>query len=168
MNKQTRFVINKIKETACRSILNIGYRHDSDTTIQKMCEESGIEWHVLEVWPENCEFLRRNNICDNIYNDDVKNIKSLNRQFDAVIWLHGPEHISFQDFLLIRKDIENSARKLVIYQAPEGYFHQGELYNNPYERHVETLFERMFSDLHYQTNNFCDFGEPTFSAWIEK
>jgi len=168
MNNQTKFVFNKIKETNCKSVLNIGYRYDSDKTIQNLCEINHIEWHVLEVWKENCDFLVKNKICKNIYNYDVKNINQIYQNFDAVIWLHGPEHILFEDFLKIRKDIESKANKLIIYQAPEGYYHQDELYNNPYEKHVQTLNEKMFSDLNYKTNNFCEHGEPTFSAWIIK
>jgi len=168
MNKQTAFVIEKILETNSKSVLNIGYRYDSDRTIQKFCESNNIEWNILEIWEENCKFLKNHNICKNIYNEDVKNIKKINKNFDAIIWLHGPEHIKFLDFLNIRKDIENSADKLIIYQAPEGYYHQDELYNNPFEKHVETLNQKMFSDLNYKTNNFCEHGEPTFSAWIIK
>ena len=168
MNNQTRFVLSKIIQTNSKSVLNIGYRHDSDQTIQKFCEINNVDWHVLEIWKENCDFLVKNNICSNIYNEDVKNIKKINQQFDCIIWLHGPEHIPFNDFLNIRSDIENCANKIVIYQAPEGYYYQDELYNNPYEKHVQTLNEKMFSDLGYKTNNFCSLGESTFSAWIEK
>lgn len=168
MNKQTQFVINKISETNSKSVLNIGYRYDSDRTIQKFCESNNIEWNVLEIWEENCKFLKKHNVCQNIYNEDVKNIKNINKKVDAIIWLHGPEHINFSDFLNIRNDIENRANKLVIYQAPEGYYHQDELYNNPFEKHVETLNQKMFSDLNYNTNNFCQYDEPTFSAWLLK
>ena len=59
MNKQTQFVINKISETNSKSVLNIGYRYDSDRTIQKFCESNNIEWNVLEIWEENCKFLKR-------------------------------------------------------------------------------------------------------------
>lgn len=168
MNNQTKFVIDQISKSQSKSVLNIGYRYDSDRTIQKFCEQNEIEWNVLEIWKENCDFLIKNKICSNVYNEDVKNIKSINKKFDCIIWLHGPEHIKFADFLSIREDIESSANKLVIYQAPEGYYYQDDLYNNPFEQHVETLNEKMFSDLNYKTNNFCKFGEPTFSAWIEK
>jgi len=168
MNNQTKFVIDKIKETNSKSVLNIGYRYDSDTTIQKFCENNNIEWSVLEIWKENCDFLIRNKVCFNIYNEDVRNIDKINKNFDAIIWLHGPEHVEWNHFLSFRKNIENHADKIIIYQAPEGLYPQEAIYNNIYEKHVQTLNEKMFSELNYKTNNFCKFGEATFSAWIEK
>lgn len=168
MNNQTKFVINKILSSNSKSVLNIGYRYDSDRTIQTFCEINKIEWTVLEIWEENCKFLLANNICKNVYNCDARNIKELNKKFDTIIWLHGPEHVKWNDFLSFKDNIEDCANKLVIYQAPEGFYPQEDIYNNVYERHLETLNEKMFADLNYKTNNFCQFGEPTFSAWIEK
>lgn len=165
MNKQTNFVIDKILETKSKSVLNVGYRHDSDTTIQKFCDLNDIEWNVIEIWKENCDFLKQNNICQNVFNEDVKNIKNINKKFDAIIWLHGPEHVKWSDFLAFRQDLEDCSNKIILYQAPEGEYPQESLYGNPFEQHVETLFEKQFSEIGYETNNFINFGEKTFSAW---
>jgi len=168
MNKQTKFIIDMIKKNNCKSILNIGYRQDSDKSIQNFCLQNSIEWNVLEIFKENCDYLKSKNICSNVFNEDARNIKKINKIFDGIIWLHGPEHVLWKDFILFKQDIEDCSNKLTIYQAPEGFYDQGCIYSNPYEKHVETLYEKMFSDLGYKTNNFCEFGEKTFSAWIEK
>ena len=103
------------------------------------------------------------------YSDDQDQLlDKINKNFDAIIWLHGPEHVEWNDFLSFRKDLEGCANKIIIYQAPEGFYPQEAIYNNVYEKHVQTLTEKMFSELNYETNNFCKFGEATFSAWIKK
>lgn len=167
MNQQTRFVLKKLELTDCRSILNIGYRHDSDQTILDWASATGRTFDVLEIYTPNCEYLKSNKKISAIYNLGAHQIASLEKKWDAIIWLHGPEHVKWEEFLNMRSDIESCANDLVIYQAPEGEFPQEDIYGNVYERHVSTLREKMFADLGYKTNNFGS-GEPTFSAWIEK
>lgn len=96
---------------------------------------------------------------------DVRNINQLDQKFDAIIWLHGPEHILWNEFLLIKDDIEKLSNYITIYQAPEGEYPQDDIYGNPYERHVQTLYQSMFAELGYETNNFIQYGEKTFSAY---
>jgi len=167
MNGQTQLIFDKIVNNKfVKSILNIGYRHTSDPTIKNACERLGKSFSVLEVFSENCNFMRQYGI--DVIEMDVINIKNMNRNFDAIIWLHGPEHISWDNFLSCRHDIESKANKLIIYQAPIGLYEQDALYGNPYEKHVTTLESKMFKDLGYMTMDHNQNGEFTFSAWIEK
>ncbi len=167
MNGQTRFIFDKIiNDDNIRSVLNIGYRHTSDPTIKNACESKGKTFTVLEVFPDNCNLMRRYGI-DTI-EMNVLDIKNLDRTFDAVIWLHGPEHISWVDFDKCRKDIESKAKQIVIYQAPIGEYPQDELYGNPYEKHISTLYSSMFEELGYSVFDHTENGERTFSAWITK
>lgn len=166
MNEQTKFIIEKIKNNNIKSILNIGFRNDSDKTIMNYCLDNHKSWTILEAWSPNCETMKKEGLC--VINDDVRNIKNLNHKYDAILWLHGPEHISWDEFLTCKNDIELKANKLVIYQAPIGEYPQDELYGNPYEKHVETLFSSMFSELGYQTIDHNKNGEKTFSAFLEK
>jgi hypothetical protein len=168
MNKQTAFVIEKLSSPDIKTVLNIGYRFDSDTTIQKFVENNGKKFYALEVWKENCDQLIAKGVCKNIYCCDCRNIDSIKKNFDAIIWLHGPEHIKWEEFLIAREKIENKAKKLVIYQAPIGNYPQGAIYNNPFECHVETLYPNMFSELGYQIKMHNTGGEFTFSAYLEK
>lgn len=167
MNGQTKFIFDKIVfNPNVRSILNIGYRHTSDPTIKNACEMLNKRFTILEVFHENCEYMR--NLGMEVIEMDIRNIKNLNRTFDAVIWLHGPEHISWDDFLSCRHDIESKSRNITIYQAPIGEYIQDELYGNPYEKHISTLTGSMFKELGYEVVDHDQNGEFTFSAWITK
>ena len=164
MNEQTKFVIEKLNNPEIQTVLNIGYRFDSDTTIQHYIETSGRNFYVLEAWKDNCDQLISKNICKRVYCGDCRYIETIDRTFDAIIWLHGPEHITWQEFLQCRLSIEKLANKLVIYQTPIGDCPQGELYQNPYEKHVETLQPYMFEQLGYKIFLHNKNGEFTFSA----
>lgn len=167
MNDQTKFIFDKIiLNPEIKTVLNVGYRHTSDPTIKNNLEKLGKTFSVVEVFHENCLFMKQ--IGMDVIEMNVLDIKQMNRTFDAIIWLHGPEHITWDDFLRCRFDIESKANKLIIYQAPIGEYPQDDLYGNPYEKHVSTLYSSMFARLGYKTEDHNKNGEHTFSAWIEK
>lgn len=167
MNEQTKFVYDQlIKNDTIKSILNIGFRFDSDKTIMNQCIKNNKSWTILEIFKPNCDDMFKNGL--DVICDDVRNIKNINKNFDAIIWLHGPEHILWEEFLNIRHDIESKANKLVIYQAPIGLYEQDEMYGNIYEKHVSSLTSNMFSELGYKTINHDKNGEMTFSAFLNK
>jgi len=168
MNQQTKFVIDKLVEHKIKSVLNIGYRFDSDRTVQTFMESQNKEFYILEAWKENCVELIKRNITKHIYHGDCKNIEKLDRQFDAIIWLHGPEHMIWDDFLKIREKIEAKADKLIIYQAPIGAYPQDSIYGNPYEKHLQTIWPGMFERYGYKVTLQNTHGENTVSAYIEK
>jgi len=95
-------------------------------------------------------------------------IKKLNKNYDAIVWSHGPEHITWDQFKSIHKDIQDKANHIVIYQAPIGFYPQGAEYNNPYEVHVATLYGHMFEELGYKSQNHLSDIVPSFTAWIVK
>jgi len=166
MNGQTKFVYDKLSSNNIKTVLNIGFRDDSNKTIMNHCITTGKTWTVLEIWEQNCINMAAIGI--DVINADVRQISKIQKTYDAIIWLHGPEHILWEEFLVCRKDIEQKANKLVIYQAPIGEYPQEELYGNPYEQHVVSLNSKMFKDLGYQTIDHIENGERTFSAFIEK
>lgn len=173
MNGQTRFVLQKLKNDNIKTILNIGYRVSSDHTIMNEVVNAGKKWTILEVWKDNCDYMRSSGL--DVIECDVRNIKSIDRNFDAIIWLHGPEHVTWKEFLLCRKEIENKSNVLTLYQCPIGEYPQGALYDNPYENHVSTIFPNMFSDLGYDViehvygkDEFALVNESTVSAFIDK
>jgi hypothetical protein len=168
-NEQTRFVGEKLlADQSIKSVLNIGYRYDSDQTIRNLLLANNKTFSVLEGYKPNCEMLWSKDISKDIHNMDVRNIETLSKSYDATIWLHGPEHILWEEFVELRHKIETKANKLVIYQAPIGECPQEEIYNNPFERHVATLNADMFAGLGYKTVNHDKNGECTFSAFLEK
>ena len=167
MNRQTQFVYDMvIKDPKINSILNIGYRLDSDPAIMNYAKENKKKWYVLEVYRPNADELIKNKI--STYCMDVMDIDKIDKNFDAIIWLHGPEHITWDQFLEIKDKIEKKSNYLTLYQAPIGVYPQGELGGNPYEKHVTTLYPAMFLELGYNTEDYEQYGEKTFSAWLIK
>lgn len=179
MNGQTKFVIDKIQQHNIKRVLNIGFRDGSDLTVRNFIKSLGGEFHVLEVWKPNCDVLTKNGVVDKVICEDVRNINNSikENEYDAVFWLHGPEHITWDDFLNCKERIDSIATKLVIYQAPIGEHPQDELYGNPFEKHVTSLEPEMFLSLGYDIilHNGSGVGsyafvptECTFSAILKK
>ena len=167
MNHQTTFVYDKtIKNPAVKSILNIGFRYDSDTSILSYALSNGKTFTALEVYAPNVDSMRKFGIDCVLM--DVRDIQRLERNYDAIVWLHGPEHITWEDFLACREKIEAKSNVITLYQAPIGECPQEDIYGNPYERHVQTLCPKMFEELGYNIFDHSPFNEKTFSAWVEK
>lgn len=168
MNEQTKFALDLIQNSNARSVLNIGYRHDSDDNIEKYCRNNNIDFVILEAFEPNCVEIRNHRRLRCI-NADIRDIKTvLAENFDIIQWLHGPEHLLWEDFLKCRHDIESKASKLVLYQAPIGIYPQEALYDNIYERHLTTLYPNMFAELGYKIVLHDKNGEFTFSAISKK
>ena len=167
MNNQTKFVYDKIiKNPQIKSILNIGFRNDSDLTLLNYAYSENKKWKVLEIFQPNVDSMLKSGI-DAICMD-VLNIDQLEEHYDAIIWLHGPEHITWEQFLDVRNKIEEKTNNITIYQAPIGEYPQDELYGNVYEKHVSVLYPEQFKELGYNIFDHTPEGEKTFSAWIEK
>lgn len=158
------FVLELIDKFPLKAVLNIGYRYDSDKTIENFCKDKGISFTSLEVFNENCEELIRKGA--DVIEMDCRNIASLDKKFDAVLWLHGPEHISWNDFLLLRYSIESKSKYFTLYQTPLGPYFQGAIYGNPFEIHRTALFPKMFAKLGYTVKMHEEDPVPTFSAYV--
>lgn len=166
MLEQIKFAIQKLYETDSKSLLVIGMRHDSLMDIPNYMKSKGAAFSVLEVWEPNVNDLRQSNFADEVFLGDARKISEvIDKKYDAVFWLHGPEHIHWDEFLECRDDIESIATKLVMYQAPIGHYPQGHLHNNPYEEHVSTLTPDMFEELGYNVQSNL---ENTFAAYLLK
>ena len=168
-NEQTKFVAERLLEDPkIKSVLNIGYRFDSDHTIRNLLIGNNKTFSILEAYKPNCEVMENQGISPEIIHMDVRDIDKLDKKYDAIIWLHGPEHIHWNEFIILRHKIESKANHLIIYQAPIGECPQEEIYNNPYEKHIATLRGDLFTDLGYKVINHDKNGEWTFSAFLEK
>lgn len=166
MNTQTKFVLDKLDELGAKSVLNIGFRSDSDLTIMNHVLSKGGTFSIIDAWQPNCNELQARFPTTEIFCGDARHIKNaVNKKYDAVIWLHGPEHIYWQEFLDCRNEIESIATKLVMYQAPIGEWPQDAIYGNPYEVHVQTLRPEMFEELGYLVVSNL---ESTFAAYLKK
>ena len=117
MNNQTKFVYDRIiKNDKIKSILNIGFRHDSDLTLLNHAYAENKKWKVIEIYKPNVDNMIKLGIDATCM--DVLNIDQLEETYDAIIWLHGPEHITWDQFLEVRKKIEAKSNHITIYQAP--------------------------------------------------
>jgi hypothetical protein len=106
---------------------------------------------------KSCEYLeihepyiRRCKACENyvyeITHGDVKNIKQIftENEFDVIVWSHGPEHVSFEDFELILSDLYYVARNFVLLIVPYGnhWDGQGSKSANPSETHLQKNIQK--------------------------
>ena len=56
MNNQTKFVYDRIiKNDKIKSILNIGFRHDSDLTLLNHAYAENKKWKVIEIYKPNVD-----------------------------------------------------------------------------------------------------------------
>lgn len=161
-NTQEAHCFQLLKESNCQSVLNIGFRKGSREQIKDALAEIGCSFSIVEVFEPFYKKIKSVQGVKDLFNINVKDIKKLGLVWDGIIWLHGPEHLAWEDFLSVRKEIEDCCNKIVIYQAPIGHCPQGELEGNPYEKHLSTLTPDMFNELGYQTKYPL---ETTFSAW---
>lgn len=168
MNTQIKFIIDSIIKYDIKSVLNVGYRISSDRNIENYCLSNGVEWSVMEVFEPNCRDLRNYGHNYQIYNLDVKDIELIEREWEMILWLHGPEHVIWDSFLMIRKSIELKSKKITIYQAPIGEYPQDAIYGNIYEKHLSTLYPKMFEELGYDIFLHKNENENTFSAVKKK
>ena len=172
-NEQTRFVAEKLLgNDRVKSVLNIGYRYDSDHSVREALLAAGKTFSVLEGYKPNCEAMTQNTLSKmEIFNLDVRDISKIGKHFDAIIWLHGPEHLPWEEFRdTVRHKVEAMADVFTLYQAPIGPCPQDEIYGNPFEKHQATLTGEMFRALddgkRYEITNHDQNGEWTFSALV--
>jgi len=110
--------------------------------------DAGYEVTILEAWQENCDKLInvpgvKNVICGDIVYEEIEN------KYDVVFFWHGPEHIEIEKLPHVFKKLESLANKMVVMGCPNGVFDQGDIYNNPYERHVSHLDYIIFEKYGY-------------------
>ena len=168
MSAQIANVIRVLEEFdgKLKRILNIGFRPNSDRTVATWCARHKRELVHLEVFEPNVKWIETTKGIGSVIHGDIRDIEAhcAPKSFDFVLWLHGPEHVSWQEFLALRPALEGVSRHGVIYQAPIGDRPQGNLYGNPYEQHREVLLPTMFEKLHYCVDLHNVGTEYCFSA----
>jgi len=176
MNTQHKIVLDTfdtIKTTAeiqgseFKRVLNIGYRPNSNPLAQQWCEANGVHFDVLEVFGRNVVWAKHARL--KVHHMDVRELVTRPDldigQYDFVLWLHGPEHIHWSEFLEVRHCVEGLSTYGVIYQAPIGeHIVHPEYYGNPAEAHLESLWPFQFTSLGYTTVLHKSETENCFSA----
>lgn len=105
---------------------------------------------IVEIFKENVDFLRQNGTWQ-VYHNDICDfdLGPDETGCDTVMFWHGPEHLTDEQLLPTLKKLEKY--DLVILGCPYGIYEQGEVYGNPYERHVAHRDYEFFNKLGYLT-----------------
>jgi len=111
--------------------------------------EAGHHLTLLEIWSENLAYYRGSDRFDRVVQGDVRALPGgLRKRYDFAIWWHGPEHVKADEWAWALANLEGLA-DLVVVGCPWGIHPQGELFGNPHERHVSTLYEADLEALGY-------------------
>lgn len=86
------------------------------------------------------------------------------KEFDVVFCLEVIEHLQRKDALILLTDMEAIGKRVII-TSPSGYFHQGEIDGNPFQKHNCIIPPSFLKSLGYHVKGICSesfrlFGRP--------
>ena len=112
-------------------------------------ELSAAGWYMglLEVWQPNIDHYSRTGPFHELTLGDIREAEGLTH--DALVWWHGPEHISKDELPALLDRLEQMV-SIIVLGCPWGKYDQGADYGNPHEEHRATLYPVDFIDLGYQ------------------
>ncbi len=146
--QQFKQIIKNIPEIKdSQTILYIGARADS-FQIKEYMQKLDLKITILEIFHPNVVFLRNKGF--EVIEADITKYKT-ERQWDIILWWHGPEHIEKSEIFEVLKNLEKIESKAVILGCPWGLHPQNTIYNNIHEIHKCTLYEEDFKSLDYNT-----------------
>jgi 2-polyprenyl-3-methyl-5-hydroxy-6-metoxy-1,4-benzoquinol methylase len=137
------------KLNGCRNVLDVGCGYDSP--LSKLPKKFWIEG--IDILEKNIALCKKNNTHNKYKIGDIKKINQYYRQnsFDAVIALDVVEHFIVKDALSLIKKMETIAKKRVIILTPNGFYEQGEIFDNPYQIHKSGWKKSDLEKLGYKT-----------------
>ena len=123
-NLDTIFEISK-------TILMVGWRHDSDHSFIKYILDKGKKLTIVEIFEPNIKNVPEGVkvIHGNILTTPIT------ESYDMFLWQGGPEHVEKEKAIELFKNIQSKFKYMVI-ETPNGYNFQDEMYGNIYEKHV--------------------------------
>jgi len=133
-----------------KTVLYVGARTDR-FDFGKNFKVKGFEIDVLEIFPDNVEYLKKIKWLRNVILGDVRN-PPMDVKYDVVFWWHGCEHIKKEELKPTLEKLERIATKLVVLGCPYGIYRQDALHGNPYERHISAYEPKDFEELGYNTD----------------
>jgi len=134
-----------------KSVLNIGARTSRFNYGQEF-REAGYNITVLEPFKPNVEYLRTLLWIHEVIQGDVRDLKVFKereQKFDVVFWWHGPEHVIEEDMIKVIPELEKICNHLVVLGCPWGHCPQGEIHNNPWEKHIGHYSYYVFEEFGY-------------------
>lgn len=123
-----------------QTYLYIGARDDTFNLSEQLRQKSV---SVLEVYDDYIVRLRESDWLD-VIKGDIR-LWETDRQWDVVIWWHGPEHIPEQDLDVLIPKIETFATKIAVMAGPWGHTTVRTNHKNPYEFHFSVLTPERFA-----------------------
>lgn len=153
--------IPEIKDS--QTILYIGAKNDR-FQFKEYLQKLGLKITILEIFHPNVAFLRNKGF--EVIEADITKYKT-EKQWDIILWCHGPEHIEKSEIFKVLKNLEKIASKAVILGGPWGLYPQNAIYNNIHEIHKCTLYEEDFKILDYSTRTLgkMDGAYSNLLAW---
>lgn len=165
MSQQVEFVLDWLKTRQPKSVVYVGWRPETDVGPLRWCTTTGASLLIVEAFVRNADAAKGLgfDVAHSSIEAMVKNGSLWHA--DALLWLHGPEHVSRDRMWYTLGGIVHRIPHVLI-QAPIGEDQQGPIDNNPYEIHIQTLYPRDFEQMDWSTAEHTDSGENTFSAWV--
>jgi len=121
------------------SVLQVGARGGGAAEMTARLKKHGYEQlDVLEIWPPNVAWCKQTLHVRAIVEGDVRLIDTYSKLlslYDVIIFWHGPEHLTRQEFEELLPKLMARCHTLVI-GAPWGVWEQEDLRGNTFERHV--------------------------------
>ncbi len=146
--QQFKQIIRYIPEIKySHTVLYIGARVAS-FQFKEYMQKLNLKFTILEIFHPNVIFLRNKGF--EVIEADITNYKP-EKQYDIVLWWHGPEHIEKSEIFEVLKNLEKISVKAVILGCLWGLYPQNAIYNNIHEIHKCTLYEEDFKSLGYNT-----------------
>lgn len=105
-----------IKPTTRKTILSVGSRPSSRDYILTWFIEQGFNATILEIFKPYVDELRSKGF--NVIEGDVRTIEL--KEYDYIVWWHGPEHISLLEGIEVTKKLKTKAKEALIYCVPWG------------------------------------------------
>lgn len=152
------------------SVLYIGAkvmkRWPKGMTFMDGFRDAAYEIDVLEPWWRNVVGLHQFNDHGREFKDDVfippgtfrriisGDVRKVGRlvykNYDVVMFWHGPEHLASEEILITLRKLENIATKIVVVGCPYGEYKQGEVGGNRFEKHLISLYPEFFEDIGWE------------------
>lgn len=139
-----------------QSVLYIG-ASPARQILAKEFRDHGAHIDLVEVWPPNVEALSKTHtaVFDNFILGDVRRLgEVIKKQYDVVVWWHGPEHVTKEEFEPTLQSLRQFATRLVVTACPHGDFPQGEYGGNKFETHYLALTPEDFHRLGWYAISF--------------
>lgn len=117
----------------CKNVLDIGCGKNSPLhRVPKHFHSEGLDIHTSSITES-----KRKHIHDAYRIADIRKLGQLykKKSFDAVVALDVLEHMDQKDGINLMEQMEAIARKKIIMLTPNGFIHQHEFDNNPYQVH---------------------------------